>query len=230
MKRLLSFLSAEKEKIAALSGPGAKAEYIWQYYKLWIIGIVCGVSLLGYIFYQVNTALSENWFYITFTNTYAEVGSGSDLWEDFVEYADFDLTEKNVIFNNTSYFDYAQNRGVGNDYYNVFVSYTDSGTLDCVTMEEDSLAALGASGRLLDLNREECASIVEKYGDRLVYCEPYDEDYSDDLVPVGIDVSDTCLMTEYQLYEDSCVIGIGAQTQHLDAVELFLDYIIGEVS
>lgn len=132
MKRLLSFLSAEKEKIAALSGPGAKAEYIWQYYKLWIIGIVCGVSLLGYIFYQVNTALSENWFYITFTNTYAEVGDGSDLWEGFVEYADFDLTEKNVIFNNTSYFDYAQNQGVGNDYYNVFVSYTDSGTLDCV--------------------------------------------------------------------------------------------------
>ncbi len=230
MKWLLSFLTAEKEKVAALAGPRAKAEYIWQYYKLWIIGIVCGVSLLGYIIYQVNNVLSENWLYVTFTNTYAEVGADSDLWEDFVAFADFDLTEKNVVFNNTSYFDYASNQGVGNTYYEVFVSYVDSGTLDCVTMEEDSLVALGATGRLLDLNSEECASIVEKYADRLVYCEPYDEDYSDDLVPVGIDVSDSCLMTEYQLYEDSCVIGIGAYSQNIDAVELFLDYLIGEVS
>ncbi|MCD7837738.1 MAG: hypothetical protein LUG65_02350 [Clostridiales bacterium] len=230
MKWLLSYLSAEKEKIAGLSGPKAKAEYIWQYYKLWIIGIVCAVTLLGYILYQVNTALAENWLYVTFTNTYEEVGTGSDLWEDFVEYGDFDLTEKNVVFNNSSYFDYASNQGVGNTYYEVFVSYVDAGTLDCVTMEKDSLVALGSTGRLLDLNSEECASIVEKYGDRLVYCEPYDEDYSDDLVPVGIDVSDTCLMTEYQLYEDSCVIGIGAYSQNLDAVELFLDYLIGEVS
>lgn len=230
MKWLRSFLSAEKEKIAALSGPKAKAEYIWQYYKLWIIGIVCGVTLLGYIIYQVNTALAENWLYVTFTNTYAEVGTGSDLWEDFVEYGDFDLTEKNVVFNNSSYFDYASNQGVGNTYYEVFVAYVDAGTLDCVTMEKDSLVALGASGRLLDLNSESCASIVEKYGDRLVYCEPYDEEYSDDLVPVGIDVSDSYLMTEYELYEDSCVIGIGAYSQNLDAVELFLDFLIGEVS
>ncbi|MCD8008783.1 MAG: hypothetical protein LUF68_07625 [Clostridiales bacterium] len=230
MKWLLSYLFAEKEKIAGLPDRRAKAEYIWQYYKLWIIGIVCGVSLLGYVIYQVNTALSENWLYVTFTNTYEEVGTGSDLWEDFVEYAGFDLSEKNVIFNNSSYFDYASNQGSGNTYYQVFVSYVDAGTLDCVTMEEDSLVALGATGRLLDLNSEGCASIVEKYGDRLVYCEPYDEEYSDDLVPVGIDVSDTCLMTEYQLYEDSCVIGIGAYSQNLDAVELFLDYLIGEAS
>lgn len=228
MNRLKVFFASEKEKISGLSSWKAKAEYIWQYYKLWIIGIVCAVLFIGMTAYQMMTGLSENWFYITFTNTYAEVGTNSSLWDGFVDYSGYDVSQKNVIFNNTAYFDCAKNQSVGNTYYEAFIAYTDSGTLDAVTMEEESLVALGASGRLLDLSREECVSIMEKYGDRLVYCEPYDKDYSTDPVPVGIDISDSSLMTKYHLYTDSCVLGIGVKSQHIDAVETFLDYIFEE--
>jgi hypothetical protein len=206
----------------------AKTEYIWQYYKLWIIGIICGVSLIGFVIYRFTTTLKENWFFVTFTNTYAEVGNGSELWDGYVAYTGFDITEKNVEFNDTSYFDCATNNAVGNEYYEVFVAHVEAKTLDAVTMEKESLVALGASGRLLDLNDERCASIMAKYKDRLIYCEPYDEEYGEDLVPVGIDISDSILMTEYNIYPDSCALGIGAYAQHLDAVEMFLDYILEE--
>lgn len=228
MNRLKAWFTSEKEKIKDLSDWHARAEYIWQYYKLWIIGIVCGLGFIGMVVYNFTTSLAENWIYVLFANTYAEIGTSSEFWDGFVDYSGYDVSQKNVIFNNSSYFDYSKNQGRGNTYYEVFVAYTDSGTLDAVTMEEASLVALGASGRLMDLNREECASIVEKYGDRLVYCEPFDSDYSTDLVPVGIDISDSRLMTEYHLYADSCVLGIGAQSQHIDAVETFLDYIFEE--
>ena len=33
-------------------------------------------------------------------------------------------------------------------------------------------------------------------------------------------------MTRYHLYTEGCAIGIGAQSEHLEAVELFLDYIL----
>lgn len=225
---LKSWYSQEKEKVRNIKTFRAKVEYIWQYYYLWIIGIVCAVSLTGYVIYRYNTALKENWFFITFTNTYADVGNHSSLWDGYVEYTGYDTTVKNVEFNNLSYFDCATNNAAGNEYYEVFVAHVEAGTLDAVTMEKESLVALGASGRLMDLNDERCASIMEKYGDRLVYCEPYDEEYELDLVPVGIDISDSILMTEYNIYPDSCVLGIGSYAQHPEAVEKFLDYIFEE--
>lgn len=228
INRMKTYFSQEREKIRRLETFRAKAQYIWQYYCLWIVGIICAVLIIGFVIYRYNFALKENWFFITFTNTYAEVGNGSELWDGYVEYTGFDTTVKNVEFNNLSYFDYATDNAVGNEYYEIFVAHVEAGTLDAVTMEKESLEALGASGRLMDLTDERCTSIMEKYGDRLVYCEPYDEEYSLDLVPVGIDISDSALMTKYGIYPDNCVLGIGAQAQHLDAVEQFLDYIFEE--
>ena len=228
MNRLKSYFSQEREKIRNIDTFRAKAEYVWQYYYLWIIGIVSAVLVIGTVIYHYNTSLKENWFFITFTNTYEDVGNGSDLWDGYVEYAGYDTTVKNVEFNNISYFDCATGNSSGNEYYEVFVAHVEAKTLDAVTMEKESLEALGATGRLMDLNDERCASIMEKYGDRLVYCEPYDEEYKLDRVPVGIDISDSILMTEYNIYPDSCVLGIGAYAQHIDAVEQFLDYIFEE--
>jgi hypothetical protein len=42
---------------------------------------------------------------------------------------------------------------------------------------------------------------------------------------VGIDISDSILMTRYHLYADGCALGIGAQSSNIDAVEKFLEYI-----
>lgn len=228
IEKLKKELAREKKKIAELPSGRAKADYIWQYYKLWIIVCACVISLGSYVIYRYTTTLKENWFFITYTNTYAEVSNGSKLWEDFVAYTGYDTTVKNVEFNNNSYFDCATGHDVGNEYYQMFVAHTEAGTLDCVTMERESLEALGSTGRLLDLEDERVALIYEKYQDRLIYSVPYDETYEKDLVPVGIDISDSILMTQYHLYPDSCALGIGAYSTHLDAVEQFLEFIFME--
>jgi hypothetical protein len=81
----------------------------------------------------------------------------------------------------------------------------------------------------MDLNSQECAAIREKYADRLIYTEPNNEEYSVEPVPVGIDVSDSLLMTKYHIYGgENCVLGIGAHTEHLDQVENFLDFVFQE--
>jgi len=205
-----------------------KLSYIWDYYKLWIIGGICILSFAFYLGFKIRTTLSEHWCYIGFVGTNAEVGTKSDFWEGYVENAGFDLSEKLVEFNNQCYFDYSDNQARGNKYYEVFVAYLDSGIMDACTMEEDALVDFGACGRLLDLDREECRSIKEKYGDRFVYCEPYDQEYSGDLVPVGINISDSTLMKDYHIYDNNCVLGISASTDHIEAVEKFLDYIYKE--
>lgn len=223
---LKAYLLNEKKKIKDLDAR-RKWEYIWQYYKLWIIGIVCAVIAIIYFTVHFFVMPRDNWFYGVFANTYADVGEHSDLWEGFVAYAGLDVKEKNVVFNNNCYFDPGK-KGY-NQYFNAFVAYVDSGTMDIVTMEVGHLKTLGKKGRLMDLSNQEIAGVLaEKYADRLIYATPDNAEYSTQPIPIGIDLSDTCLVTEYHLYEDSCALGISSLAPHLDQVEQFLDYVIGQ--
>ena len=222
--RLREWARTEKQKIAEIPGIGKKLAYIWEYYKLWIIGIIAAVWFVTFAIHQYTTTLRDYWCFLVFNNTYADAGDHSELWKDYVDYAGFDLKEKAVVFNAQSYFDY-QKSVTGNSYFEAFVAYADSGTLDGITMGTESLAALGETGRLLDLNSEACASIREKYGDRFIWCTPLDETYASGEVPVGIDISDSRLVTEYHVYEGDCALGIGAGSGNVESMELFLDFI-----
>ena len=226
---LKDYFAAEREKLGDRPWK-EKAEYIWEYYKLWIIGTVCLVWFLGWAGYRYFLVPRDNWFFAVFTNTYAQVGDESRMWQDFVDYSGFDTTEKKVAFNNNSYFALTKTGGAVNKYYEAFVAFADSGELDVVVMEHPhQLAAVGATGRLLDLNRPECAALRERYADRLVYAAPNDEEYGSEEVPIGIDVRNSLLMTKYRIYgAESCVLGIGAKCEHLEAVETFLRFIFQE--
>lgn len=214
----------EKEKLQGKT-LRQKLGYIWDYYNLWIIGLVCLICFGAFVIHQARTALKDHWFYLTITNTRQDVGTNSDLWKGYVDYTGYDVTQKMVEFNDEIYFDYSKNRAAGNKYYEVFVATVDSGVLDAVTMEPEDLSLLGESGRLMDLRDERCGAIYEKYKDRLIYSIPYDKEYSTEPVPVGIDISDSILMSEYHIYADGCALGIGAQSSNIEAVEKFLDYI-----
>lgn len=224
---LKAYFSSEREKIKNFTWK-QKLEYIWGYYSLWIVGIVGAVFLISYMIFRFTTTVKEYWLFGVFTNTYAEVGNHSELWEGFESYAGFDLKQKNLEFNCSSYFDPSKTSGTNNSYFQSFVAYVESGNLDFLTMEEEGLVALGSSGRLMDLNSEEALRFREKYEDRFVYSVPYDEEYSREEVPVGIDVSDSILITKYHIYEKSCILGISAYSKNLESVELFLKYIYGE--
>ena len=222
--RLADRLKGEREKIKEISGTGKKIEYIWDYYKLWIIGIVFFIWFVTFAVHQFMTNRQDYRCFMVFANTYADAGDHSELWEDYVEYAGIDLREETVRFDANSYFDYAKG-ATGNSYFEAFVAYADSGTLDAIVMGRDSLTALGKTGRLLDLNSEECSSIRAKYGDRFLYAVPLDEEYGGREVPVCIDISDSRLVSEYGIYSEPCALGIGALSQNVESVELFLDFL-----
>lgn len=226
MGRFQQWFSAEREKLQKLS-PREKAGYIWDYYKLWIIGILSAAVLVTAAAVHLQNTLGENWFYACFGNTYANIGSDSSFCRGFASYAGYDLGEKNLIFNAQCYCKPSEST-YGNSYYEMLIAYLDSGTLDVLVMEEEDLLAIGASGRLLDLEDERATNLLERYQDRLVYCEPFREDYGKDLVPVGIDLSGTALVGEYRAYPEGCVLGISAVAPHLDQVEVFLSYLFEE--
>ncbi len=207
-----------------------KLQYIWQYYWIPISAVAFAVFMALYLGYHTFFTVKDNWFFLLITNTRENVGNDSQLWKDYAEFTGYDTREKKIDFNNNSYFDASTTGGMNNNYYQAFVAFVESKKLDAAIGGKDSMLAIGASGRFLDLDLEACQSIKEKYEDRFLYCTPLDEEYGKDFVPVAIDLTDSKLMTKYHVYAkgESCVLAISAYAPHMEAIEKFLDMVIEE--
>lgn len=223
----MKWLEQEKKKLTGLSRK-AKLEYVWQYYKLWLIGGAALILFGIYFGFHLVNANRDTHLYVGFVNTYADVGNDSNFWKNYVEYSQTDIDEENVIFDKEMYFDMTQGDVRGNHYYEKLVVLIDSKTLDAVVTETENLRSLGANGRLLDLNNERADRFMEKYEDRIITAAVDQEDGTTREVPIGIDISDSILMTEEDAYVGGCAIGISSHAEHLDAVLEFLDYILQE--
>lgn len=221
--RLHQWWRTEKQKITVLS-PKERPAYIWDYYKLWIIGILSAVLILSWGIHQYVTTNPENWFFACFANTNADIGDGSAFWEDYADYAGYDLNEKNLIFNAKCYCD-PIGKTAGNVYYQMLITYLDGGVLDALVMETDRLQVIGASGRLMDLENEQMQDVFGQYGDRLIYCEPLDQEYGKESVPIGIDLSDSILVGNTQAYIGDIALGVNALAPHPEQIKIFLEYL-----
>jgi hypothetical protein len=225
MNRIQRWYQEEKKKLNGMSKK-EKAAYLWSYYKLWFLSILCILSLLVFTVVRMITVPSKVTFFLIMTNTHADVGDNSEFWKGYTDYTGYDPKEGQIHFDAQNYFDFAKNQGEGNQYYSYFCGMVDADTLDAVVMEKDNLTAVGETGRLKDLNREACAELKEKYGDRLIYATPLNTDYSTEPVPIGIDISDSILVTKYGMYPNGCALGIGAGSTRIEAVIQFLNYIM----
>ncbi|MDO4804158.1 MAG: hypothetical protein Q4A32_04990 [Lachnospiraceae bacterium] len=203
--------------------------YIVTYYWLQIGGVIFAVFFLVYFLTHFLFGIKENWIYVTFTNVLTSDEGVNVLRKDYIEYAGYDLKEKNVVFNSNSYFDAATVQGTNNNYFQVFAAMVEAGDLDAVIGTGDNIAAVGAGGRLKDLASDEMRELFAGYSERFVYCTPIDEEYSEDEVPVGIDISDSSVVEKYGIYPCDCVLGVGANTKNAEEVLRFLKFICEDI-
>lgn len=227
---IAAWLHEEREKLKGKS-LRAKLSYVAAYY--WIqIGVVIFALVFGlYLHGRMSVQLYENHFAACFGNTFADLGPDSAFGQAYAEYAGYDLSQKNLVIMDECWCRPGESSAFNNTYYNLLVTYLDSSTLDVLVMPKEDLCAVGQSGRLMDLRSPEIQDVFQKYAERLVYVMPNEmSDYSDEPVPVGIDLAGTALVGKGLPYEDDAVLGVNALAQHPDQAEVFLSYLFEEAA
>lgn len=220
MKGFRDWLAGEREKLAPMTW-GERGSYLWMYYKLYFLALAVLLLVGGTTVVHLATTPADNWFFAAMVNTTTDLGQGSDFYQGFAQYAGYDLKEKNLLIEDSIYCQPGE-QTMGSTYYELLVSYLDSGTLDVAVMGQEDLVALGETGRLMDLENERTQALAAAYPDRLVYCTSQEGEE----IPVGIDLSDTPLGRE--AYGGDCVLGVSAQPAHPDQVAVFLAYLLEE--
>lgn len=228
-QQLQQWYAEEREKLQGMS-PAKAAQYIWTYYKLWIIGFVVAVVVIVYFAVHYATTLREDWFYACYANVPAihvsQLEDGGSLYADFAQYAGYDLSEKNLIFDANCYCKPSETP-YNNHYFDKLVALIESGKLDVLIMEGSELQAMGTSGRLMDLQGG-VYTIDDRWADRLLYCENTDESYGKTKVPVAVDLSGSVLTEPDGPYPDGCAVSLGAYAPHPDQFEVFLTFLLEE--
>lgn len=217
----------EIEKLMKLSLK-EKIQYICDYYILWIIGFAVLIFVSGYLIMNYIHNNRDQHLYVAFVNTYANFDVNSDFYQEYAAYSNIDTNKETIIFDTQNYFDLTKGDSTGNYYYEKMVVLLDAGTADAVVMEKDNFEAMANRGRLMDLRHERTKHLLEKYDERMITISHTDETGETREIPVGIDLSDSKLVMEEQAYAGECVLGISAYAQHIDSVEVFLSYALGE--
>lgn len=228
MDRIAAWARAERAKLRGMSLRG-KLSYIVTYYWVQLALIAFALAFGLYLHSQMSVQLAENHFAACFGNTTAELGPDSEFGRGFAQYAGYDLKQKNLVLLDECWCHPGETSAFNNTYYNLLVTYLDSGTLDVLVMPAEDLAAVGQSGRLMDLRDERTAALFDAWQDRLVYVTPNAQsDYGHEPVPVGIDLSGTPLVGENAPYGESAVLGVSALAPHPEQAERFLRYLFEE--
>lgn len=201
--------------------PKKRIQYIWDYYKWWILGGLFAIYMLTSSIYQYATAKEQllqlilvngsvSYTEVMFAEDYLEAeGYPSDKYELIASTVEFKMTE-------TSY---------QQDYYTLqsLIARLTSGDIDVFAAPADIFATYGTEGYLLDLRdiftKEELTS-YEKY---LVYTT---DPVTATTYPCAFDFTNHPWITKHNYYSDSCQFGILYNCSNVEQAKRFLSFIL----
>lgn len=213
-------LQAEKEKIQEMETKQA-VEYIWNYYKIPIVGILVFLFLVVYFIHAFLNRPEDTLLHITFINCYDDVSETSGFYKEFETYAAFQ--EKGTItFDANAFFNLENQKDYSSTYFQKTVAYLEAGTTDALVCQKANLMGIAKGKRVLNLADDSAKEIYQKYQDRLVY---YTTEEGEE-IPVGVDISDSPLIENMNSYKDGCYLCTSAYTNRVEQVGTFLDYLL----
>lgn len=210
-----------KTDFKALSNK-AKVEYIWDYYRWHIIGVIFALAFIIYTVHHYVTYREPflNVIMINCNNSYDTTTEGFD---EFQAAYGYDTEEYPVALAAGLYFPEGENA--------MAMSYTDIQALAAyiASGEEDLFFGTGdvylnycEQGVLIDLSTILAPELLAKYEDCLIYSTA---DGEVDPYPCAIELKDNAWIKKYNYY-DTCYFGVFYQPHNLEGAIEFAEFLL----
>ncbi|MBT9777174.1 hypothetical protein GPL15_11740 [Clostridium sp. MCC353] len=161
----------EREKLRNMTFKD-KIWYIWEYYKFFIIGIVCTVGIL----ISVGTTIYSNRFdtalyCVVINNRTTEAGNQDQVLEELKDYLNLsDVRE--IVYDTSMFISYGENTNeLGYATMAKISALVASRELDIMIADKDSIDNYAKLGGMTDLEEALPADLYEKVKDRIYYTD-----------------------------------------------------------
>jgi hypothetical protein len=220
-------LQNEKKKLKELSFK-KKIEYIWDYYKPIMVGIILTITLVSVIIQMAINISKEDVLYIATINSVTQMEENFPFVEGFKEYAAID-ERKQVVTVDTSLMLNYESEDMDEYYMSAVMKLAAiiaARQLDVMLMEESVYNRHLYDGTFYDLHEllpEELYKRVEPY---LIWGITEEESTSR---PYAIDVTDIAEVDVANTFGDKeILLGVITNTKNQEYVIQFIEYLFNE--
>jgi len=213
-------MNIEKEKLKQMDTKG-KVEYIWEYYKFWIIGTLAMMILIyGLVDAQIENS-KETYIYVTMVNSQLVSSGETSLLDDFADSIGIDTSEKKVILDTSIQMDaevsseYSMNSSA-----KMFAQFA-AKTIDVTVMNKDMIDFFDDKDAFASLDKVLPADFYNAHKDNFIT----GTDSEGNEYICAMDISDSVIFQESNAYSETPYFSIVSNTENLDNSIQFLEYL-----
>ncbi len=213
-------VNIEKEKLRTMNTKG-KAEYIWEYYKFWFIGIIVAFILIyGIVDAQIENS-KDTYIYVTMVNSQLVSTGDTTLMDDFAVYSDIDTSKQKVNLDTSIQMDTEMSSEYSmTSSTKVFAQFA-AKTIDMMVMNKDMVDYFADKDAFAKLDEVIPSDFYNAHKDNFIT----GTDSEGNEYICAMDVSDSVIMQESEAYSETPYVSIIVNTLNQDNCIQFLEYL-----
>ena len=201
-----------------------KAAHIWEYYK-WkiILPIVFVISAIS-IGLGVYENMKDSLLYAVFINTQLSDTKGSILMDEFVDYADLDISGKKVTLDTSLYINQRNTDMTSVSSSQKLLAMFTSTEMDVIICDQANFDYYAAQDSFVELSEVLTQEFLAEHEDLLL--SAVGKDGKEHMF--GISLADSTKLLEYDAFMYDPIFTIPVTRMEEENLQLFLSFLLGE--
>lgn len=216
----------EKNKLKPMNWK-EKIGYIWEYYKLWIIGTLVIVIFSSSMISSMVKNSRPTYLYATFINASSYGNEDFDLIADFADYADVNTKKEQLSLDTTLQLSEGEeyDEMTYNSTMKLYAQIV-AKSIDVMVMGKTIIDDYAAQDAFLALDETLPSDLYEKLQDQILTAN----NENGTSYECGIDISDSVVLQRSELYADTQtpVFSIVSNSEHVENAIVFLEYLYSQ--
>ncbi len=205
--------------------PAQRAAYFWYYYK-WFLLIGAGLAaLIIWGVAQTMRTPSDYLAEVVLVNADQIEAEKTNYFDDFITEFGYEEGEDYLFVDASFEMDPESQGGTSASGYQILAAMFVSGEIDVFLSDEAVFRMEAQNNGFYDLSEVLPGEILEKYGDKLFYCENPE---TGEQTPYGIVLDESRIYTDETIFEEVPIVGIASQSALLDVDTDLIAYLLGE--
>lgn len=203
-----------------------KLQFIWDYYKWWIIGIVSLSIAIAYITPNIIENNKEVSLYAVLINSQITDQASTPIMDDFITYSNIDMDNKRIVLDSSMKISRDNADKFTLEAHQKLLALLSSKTADVIICDQDNFEFYAEQGVFKPLDEVLPEDIYNKYSSYLFETSGYDSQKG----YYGITLKDSKILKDENAYILEPIIGICVGAKQVGNSTKFIDYLLSEIT
>lgn len=200
-----------------------KLEYVWDYYRYWILAVVCGAIFIGYIVYE-EISFREPLMNVIMLNAQQNPGNAAEGFDEFLDSYGYEKYKGAVSVNNSLRFVESKEMEYQNYQFEQYLfALVTTGEQEIFFGNDQMFMNYVDEGMLFDLRLIITEELLLSYEDQLIYSDYFGQE---ERFPCAVCITSNRFLLENQYYDEHCYVGVFYNADQPEIAADFMEFLL----